>query len=87
MRNGDRLVAQLRAHMPWLRVVFSLREPISRAASMLVHQLDKRLVANGKAGGCLADRQLGDCLLHESQISGNRAGASSTNYSYPVAVW
>jgi hypothetical protein len=87
VRNGDRLVAQLRAHMPWLRVVFSLREPISRAASMLVHQLDKRLVANGKAGGCLADRPLGDCLLHESQISGNRAGASSTNYSYPVAKW
>jgi hypothetical protein len=81
VRNGDRLAVQMRHFMPWLRLVFSLRDPISRAASMLIHKKDKH------GDGCLATRPLPECLLTDSQISGNGAGASSTNYSYPVAVW
>jgi hypothetical protein len=81
VRNGDRLAVQMRHFMPWLRLVFSLRDPISRAASMLIHKKDKH------GDGCLATRPLPECLLEDSQISGNGAGASSTNYSYPVSVW
>ncbi|KAL4437388.1 hypothetical protein ABPG75_004527 [Micractinium tetrahymenae] len=37
---GDWLAPQLRELMPWLKLVLSLREPISQAISMLQHNLD-----------------------------------------------
>jgi hypothetical protein len=91
VRNGDRLVPSLRRQMPWLRVAVSLREPISRAASMLIHKSFRKsgapIPGAAAAGGCASGAQLGACLLAFSQISGNPAGASSTNYSHPLAAW
>ncbi len=81
VRNAGRLAPQLRARMPWLRVVFSMREPISRAASMLIHNMDK----HGR--GCLARKDLGECLWTGSQIRGDRAGGEATNYSLPLQRW
>lgn len=80
VRNGDRLVAPLLPYMPWLKIIVSLREPISRAISMLVHLQDK-------GEGCLMKRDLGTCLLEDSQINGDGAGARATNYSFTMSHW
>jgi hypothetical protein len=91
VRSGDRLAPSLRRQMPWLRVVVSLREPISRATSMLIHKSFRKsgapIPGAAAAGGCASGAELGACLLAFSQISGNPAGASSTNYSHPLAAW
>lgn len=82
VRNGDRLVAPLRPYFPWLKLIMSLREPISRATSMLVHLKD------AKNEGCLVTRgDLGTCLLEDSQINGDGAGTRATNYSFPIGYW
>jgi hypothetical protein len=81
VRNGDRLVRPLKQAFPWVKVVVSLREPISRAASMLIHKKDL------SDEGCLTQRGMAACLLEESQVSGNLAGAHATNYSFPMRHW
>lgn len=63
-RGYDRLAPGLYQIFPWVKVVLMLREPISRAMSMLVHKYDK------KDSPCLARHSMAYCLLHESQISG-----------------
>ena len=42
LQLGPELARQLAAQLPWLRLVASLREPISRQLSMLAHNLHKR---------------------------------------------
>lgn len=87
-RAGHRLAPMMAREMPWLKVILLLREPISRAASMLVHILDKNMmIKNLGPGGCLKHRNmdLGECLLRTSQISGQRS--FPTNYSTPLEAW
>eukprot|EP00889_Picochlorum_renovo_P007134 jgi/Picre1/34164/NNA_001638.t1 len=87
-RAGHRLAPMMAREMPWLKVILLLREPISRAASMLVHILDKNMmIKNLGPGRCLKHRNmdLGECLLRTSQISGQRS--FPTNYSTPLEAW
>ena len=81
VRGGDLLAPRLYEIMPWVKLVISLREPISRAASMLIHLQDN------DEGGCLMEKSLGECLLTESQINGAPSGARTLNYSSPVTWW
>lgn len=88
-RNGGRMAKALYELFPWLKIVVSLRDPISRAASMLVHVVDKQIVAKGNVvGGCLSahDMDLGYCLLNQSQISGDDWGGPTEYYS-PLKAW
>jgi len=87
-RAGRKLAPQLIREMPWLKVILLLREPISRASSMLVHILDKNMmIKNVGPGGCLKKHgmDLGHCLLSSSQISGQKS--FSSNYSTPLMGW
>lgn len=81
VRGGDLLSPPLHVIFPWVKLVISLREPISRAASMLIHLKDQN------KEGCLMNRTLADCLLTESQINGAPSGARTTNYTFPMATW
>jgi hypothetical protein len=81
VRNGDRMVAPLKESFPWVKVLASLREPISRAASMLIHKKDK------SDDGCLMKHDLPTCLLQNSQIHGDSSGARAANYSFPMRAW
>jgi len=81
VRAGDYLAPAMSEILPWVKLVISLREPISRAASMLIHLKDLN------KGGCLMTKKLGECLLTESQINGAPSGARTTNYSFPVMTW
>ena len=93
-RAGMTLAPQLLKEMPWLKVILLLREPISRAASMLVHILDKNQNIKGQGpGGCLKkyNMDLGHCLLTASQITQksvrNNHGLFANNYSAPLQAW
>jgi hypothetical protein len=82
VRSADKLARPLMQALPWVKIVVSLREPVSRAISMLVHNKERN------AHGCLASRPLGDCLLGDSQVAGgDGAGAPPRNYSRPLAAW
>jgi hypothetical protein len=86
--NGDVLAAGIRAQLPWVKVVASLREPISRAASMLIHMKDR------EHAGCMQPKgaDLFTCLSTSSQLTG-RPGAFNAldsphgNYSFALAAW
>ncbi|KAL4418907.1 hypothetical protein ABPG77_004060 [Micractinium sp. CCAP 211/92] len=71
-RNGHVLAPRLRRALPWLRVVISLREPISRAISMLAHNLDKHDT------GCLTKKDVYKCLSRD---------LGRENYSQPLQGW
>jgi hypothetical protein len=94
-RAGVTLAPQLLKEMPWLKVILLLREPISRASSMLVHIYDKNQMIKGMgAGGCLKKygMDLGHCLLTSSQITQKEGvrtnrGLFSNNYSTPLQAW
>ncbi|KAI7845460.1 hypothetical protein COHA_001010 [Chlorella ohadii] len=60
-RNGDRLAAGLAEVFPHLKVIISLREPISRALSMQAHMADVH------EEGCLAasGADVAECALQE----------------------
>lgn len=86
--NGDVIAASIYAVMPWVKIVASLREPISRAASMLVHMADKEKF------GCLAPKNatLYHCLTTESQLIGhpgpyNFIDSPYGNYSLALSSW
>ena len=83
VRSGDMLSMSIRRYMPWLKLVVSLREPISRAASMLIHLKDL------SQEGCLAkrDASLGHCLLTDSQLNMALAEGQAANYSFPMHAW
>lgn len=63
MRAGHNLAPRMAKLMPWLKIIIQFREPISRAASMLIHNKDVNQV------GCLMRSQIGHCLLHHSQLT------------------
>lgn len=63
VRAGHNLAHRMYKLMPWLRIIIQLREPISRAASMLIHNKDVNAL------GCLMRQDMGHCLLHHSQIT------------------
>lgn len=79
LRGGVHVVRGLREMMPWLKLIINIREPISRAASMLIHNRDSQKV------GCLMRRQLHQCLLARSQIKGTLEGPD--NYLEAVRPW
>jgi len=79
VRGGINLVRGLREMMPWLKLIINIREPISRAASMLIHNRDSQKV------GCLMKGELGECLLRKSQINGTPQGPD--NYYDAVRPW
>lgn len=77
VRGGENLVKGLREIMPWLKLIINIREPISRAASMLIHNKDVTKV------GCLIRKEMGECLLKQSQISKE----SPTTYLEALQPW
>ena len=84
VREGIELAPRLLRMMPWLKLIVNLREPISRAASMLIHNEDR----NGM--GCLSRKDMGTCLLYASQITKPSDGGPATYYDalYPwVNTW
>ena len=73
VRAGDLLAPRLLHMMPWVKLIVSLREPISRAASMLIHNEDK------KNSGCLSRlKSMGRCLLTKSQMVSPSDGGPAT---------
>lgn len=80
VRAGDELAPRLLRMMPWLKLIVNLREPISRAASMLIHNEDR----NGL--GCLSRRDMGSCLLKSSQIT-NPSDDGPASYHDALYPW
>lgn len=76
-RRGSRIAADLYDTFPWVKIIMSVREPISRAASMLVH----KYTSSGQ--GCLAEpgHSMSSCLLNYSQISGDSSSGPTEYYS------
>lgn len=79
VRRGDVMAKKMHDLVPWAKIIISLREPISRAASMLIHMKD---VYNE---GCLSEENLGYCLHARSQIRGLKDG--STSYFEALSHW
>lgn len=63
IRGGPAVAWGLRRTFPWLKLIIQLREPISRAMSMLVHNRDVTHV------GCLMRKPMHFCLLNNSQLT------------------
>lgn len=63
VRAGHNLAPRMAKLMPWLKIIVQFREPISRAASMLIHNKDVNQI------GCLTRSKIGHCLLHHSQLT------------------
>ena len=90
VRGGARLAPALRRSMPWLKLILSMREPISRAASMLIHNFDKGRGCMNNENGTLVT-----CLVNESQISVRggylldtpRGPYAPTNYTDVLKSW
>lgn len=81
IREGHSLARPMAALMPWLKIVIQVREPISRAASMLIHNKEK------KSLGCLSRKNLGYCLLHNSQLTESTPGDPPITYTDAVKPW
>lgn len=79
VRRGDKMAPALYSLVPWVKIIINLREPISRAASMLIHMKDVY------QEGCLAEKDLGYCLHARSQIRGLRDG--TTTYYDALSAW
>ena len=86
--NGDVLAHGVHKVMPWVKIVASLREPISRAASMLVHNMARN------RRGCLMkpEASLYQCLVSSSQLVGhpgpwNYLDSPHGNYSLAIQSW
>ncbi|PSC69269.1 snurportin-1 [Micractinium conductrix] len=71
-RAGPALAPRLAETFPWLKVVISFREPISRQLSMLAHMYDKHDY------GCLTRSSPAFCVMKELK---------SENYSEPLQAW
>ena len=63
VRAGHNLAPRMAKLMPWLKIIVQFREPISRAASMLIHNKDVNDI------GCLTRSPMAHCLLHHSQLT------------------
>ncbi|KAH7618138.1 hypothetical protein NADE_000337 [Nannochloris sp. 'desiccata'] len=75
---GDLLASQLSETLPWLKIVTTFREPISRAFSFLAHR------AYRENTGCLAMKTVDvyPCLIHELLES-----TEGGSYSQSMAHW
>jgi len=75
---GDLLATQIYENLPWLKIVTTFREPISRAFSVLAHS------AFRENTGCLAMEQedVYSCLSHELSES-----TESGSYSQSLSHW
>lgn len=93
--NGAALAPKLHKVFPWVKIVISMREPISRAMSLLIHMADPK---SGHRLGCMAEpnADLYTCLMTDSQLVGRKKSAKNTprflkmagkNYSAPVKSW
>ncbi|KAL4430048.1 hypothetical protein ABPG77_004418 [Micractinium sp. CCAP 211/92] len=71
-REGVRMAKGLRRVFPWVKLIASMREPISRYLSMLGHNLDKNTYT------CLRKHDLFECL--ELELPWN-------NYTAPFMAW
>jgi hypothetical protein len=75
---GDLLATQLSETLPWVKIVTTFREPISRAFSVLAHR------AFRENTGCLATQtvDLYSCLIHELLES-----TESGSYAQAMGHW
>jgi hypothetical protein len=81
-RQGhDRLPQGIHEIFPWVKLIIMMREPISRAMSMLIHNKE------ATQSGCLIQKSMAECLLTHSQISGDLEFPRSTNYTRALTVW
>lgn len=81
VRAGEELAPRLLHMMPWVKLIVSLREPISRAASMLIHNEDRNNM------GCLARfNDMGKCLLKSSQLKDPKDGGPDS-YHKALEPW
>ncbi|KAL4430049.1 hypothetical protein ABPG77_004419 [Micractinium sp. CCAP 211/92] len=71
-REGPRIAQGLREVFPWVKLIASMREPISRGISMLAHNLDKSSI------GCLTRRDVFSCLQRD---------LPALNYTTPLSAW
>ncbi len=79
MDVGPELAPHLAELMPWIRLVASMREPISRAMSKFIMSQDKF----GK--GCLLEHSMAWCLQwDEEPLFGS---PRESYYSHPLRVW
>lgn len=81
VRAGKHIAAKLRTLLPWVKCIVQLREPISRAISMLVHNAD------GHKKGCLHRQSVGYCLLNASQLRNTRAHRLPDGYTKALQHW
>lgn len=80
VRSNESVIRGLRESVPWVKLVISMREPISRAASMLIHMHERR------KKGCFHYRgDLGYCLSKRSQVMHPEAGPDG--YAAPMRAW
>lgn len=82
VRAGLNLAPRLAKLFPWVKIVIMLREPISRAASMLIHNKDVSDL------GCLARKEISYCLLHHSQLTEMTPGKyEPLTYTEAMKYW
>eukprot|EP00890_Picochlorum_soloecismus_P005374 jgi/Picsp_1/5838/NSC_03197-R1_sulfotransferase len=82
VRAGLNLAPKLAKLFPWVKIVIMLREPISRAASMLIHNKDVSDL------GCLARKEISYCLLHHSQLTEMTPGKyEPLTYTEAMKYW
>ncbi len=70
LQLSPHLAHGLAAQLPWLRVVASLREPISRQLSLLTHNLSKRRADQEFRKA----RSVHGCLLQPHYLGASLAG-------------
>lgn len=83
VRYGRQLSTKLRSTAPWLKLVISMREPLSRAVSMLAHVLHKRK-------GCLyrlGKEKMTRCLRTNSQLRPERLDNGTDSYTAALQAW
>ena len=64
LQSWDHLAPGLYNIFPWVKLIMMMREPISRAMSMLIHNQDV------SKAGCLMEHSMAHCLMTESQLHG-----------------
>lgn len=62
------LAGQLRDLFPWLKIVVSMREPISQAIAMVFHNLDK-----GRSPRCYQDKRVFQCIYDDLDVEARYA--------------
>ncbi len=79
MQLGVHFAEILREYMPWLKLISSMREPISRSMSKYIMAKDKF------ESGCLMNHTMVFCLRRDREkLFGNPKNAY---YSRPLKAW